>query len=97
MNTSSPIQKPYYRKPIPCYGFESVYAETNIEKLSELIDTNCLYEDLAYSGAIIYKGFEDSLDEFNDFIKLHSSRVTFDPARKVIPRYLSVLRKAGYE
>ncbi len=28
MNTSSPIQKPYYRQPIPCYGFESIYAET---------------------------------------------------------------------
>ena len=82
MNTSSSIQKPYYRQPIPCYGFEGIYAETDGEKLLNLFDTECLYRDLAHSGAVIYRGFGDSLDEFNNLVKLNSSKVTFDPARK---------------
>lgn len=82
MDTLAHIHKPYYRQPIPCYGFETIYAETNSEKLLDLIDKECLYKDLAHSGAVIYKGFSDSLNEFNEFIKINSSKVTFDPARK---------------
>ncbi|WP_462401621.1 TauD/TfdA family dioxygenase [Pseudomonas sp. Marseille-QA0332] len=51
-------------------------------RVSDSISGASLYEDLAYSGAVIYRDFADSLSDFNEFVSAHSSRVTFDPARK---------------
>ncbi|HEK0907136.1 TPA: TauD/TfdA family dioxygenase [Pseudomonas putida] len=73
---------PFYRHPTPCYGFECVYAVEPGLRVFDSMDTAALYEDLAHSGAVIYRDFSDSLEDFNDFVSAHSSRVTFDPARK---------------
>lgn len=73
---------PYYRHPTPCYGFECVYAVEPGLRVFDSMSTAALYDDLAHSGAVIYRDFSDSLEDFNDFVSAHSSRVTFDPARK---------------
>lgn len=73
---------PFYRHPTPCYGFECVYAVEPGLRVFDSMNTAALYEDLAHSGAVIYRDFSDSLEDFNDFVSAHSSRVTFDPARK---------------
>ncbi|UTL80594.1 TauD/TfdA family dioxygenase [Pseudomonas putida] len=73
---------PYYRQPTPCYGFECVVAVDRDMRVSEVISGATLYEDLAHSGAVIYRDFADTLADFNEFVSAHSSRVTFDPARK---------------
>ncbi|MDF0732068.1 TauD/TfdA family dioxygenase [Pseudomonas entomophila] len=73
---------PFYRQPTPCYGFECVYAVEPQLKVVESMSTAALYDDLAHSGAVIYRDFADTLEDFNEFVSAHSARVTFDPARK---------------
>ncbi|WJV63366.1 TauD/TfdA family dioxygenase [Pectobacteriaceae bacterium CE70] len=72
----------FYRNPVPCYGFERILADAQDMKVISSINTQTLYADLAHSGAVIYRDFSDSLEDFNDFVSEHSSKVTFDPARK---------------
>jgi hypothetical protein len=69
------------RLPVPGFGFELITAERPDQKIAELTDTAGLYDDIARTGVVIYRGFADGLQDFNDFISAHSSRVTFDPAR----------------
>ncbi|KJK08397.1 taurine catabolism dioxygenase TauD [Pseudomonas sp. 5] len=73
---------PFYRQPTPCYGFECVYAVDRELRVSDSVSSATLYEDLAHSGAVIYRDFANTLQDFNEFVSAHSSRVTFDPARK---------------
>ncbi|MDO7902610.1 TauD/TfdA family dioxygenase [Pseudomonas sp. K1(2024)] len=73
---------PFYRQPTPCYGFECIHAVEPGLRVFDSMSTADLYEDLAHSGAVIYRDFADSLEHFNDFVSAHSSRVTFDPARQ---------------
>ena len=73
---------PFYRHPTPCYGFECIYAVDRALRVGDSINSATLYEDLAHSGAIIYRDFADTLPDFNEFVSAHSARVTFDPARK---------------
>jgi len=79
-NTS--VSATFQRQPIPRYGFEHISAIAPQLRLCTSIDTSTLYADLAHSGAVIYRGFADSLENFNDFVSAHSARITFDPARK---------------
>lgn len=76
------ITYPYFRQPIPCYGFECIHAVDPDIRVLTSINMDSLYHDLAHSGAVIYRSFNDTLQDFNDFVSAHSSRVTFDPARK---------------
>ncbi|MBJ9973995.1 TauD/TfdA family dioxygenase [Pseudomonas sp. S75] len=73
---------PFYRQPAPGYGFECIHAVEPGLRVLDTMSTADLYEDLAHSGVVIYRDFADSLEHFNDFVSAHSSRVTFDPARK---------------
>ena len=72
---------PFYRQPTPGFGFECLYAvEPDVKALTS-VSTEELYGDLAHGGVVIYRDFSDTLQDFNDFVSAHSSRVTFDPAR----------------
>lgn len=76
------LVSPFCRQPIPGYGFECIYTvDTDVRVLTS-VTTNELYDDLARSGVLIYRNFIDTLQDFNDFVSVHSSKVTFDPARK---------------
>lgn len=68
------------RNPIPGFGFELINSVAPAQKALSLIDTAALYVDLQ-RGVVIYRGFADELQDFDDFVSAHSSRVTFDPAR----------------
>ncbi|ALL67627.1 putative taurine catabolism dioxygenase [Paraburkholderia caribensis MBA4] len=72
----------YQRNPIPRFGLEMVTNLDPDQNVADITDTDQLYEDLARSGAVIYRGFADTLEDFNQLVSDHSSRVTFDPARK---------------
>lgn len=76
------IENDYIREPLPFYGFERILREDSQAKVINLFTTKELYDDLKNTGAVIYRYFNDSLKEFNEIIKKHSSKVTFDPARK---------------
>lgn len=80
--TPQSLRLPYYREPVPCYGFECVHALDAGAQVLTWIDTEQLYGDLAACGAVIYRDFADTLQDFNDLVSAHSARVTFDPARK---------------
>lgn len=73
---------PFYRQPTAGYGFECIYAVDADVRVTTSVTTDELYGDLAHSGVVIYRDFGDTLQDFNDFVSAHSSRVTFDPARK---------------
>ena len=88
---------PFYRQPTPCYGFECIYAvDPNLRVLTS-IGTEELYADVAHSGAVIYRDFGDTLQDFNDFVSAHSSRVTFDPARKTATANTAEIDAGTYE
>ena len=86
---------PYYRQPLPRYGFDCIYAEGPEVRLLGSVSTDQLYADLAHSGAVVYRGFIDTLQNFNDFVSAHSSRITVDPARKNATANTSEIQ-AGY-
>lgn len=83
-NSSTPTSftTPYRRLPIPNHGFDLIEPERGDVKLIDLLDTASLYADLAHSGALIFRGFADTLEDFSQLVARHSARVTFDPARK---------------
>lgn len=76
------IENDYIREPLPFYGFERILGEDSQAKVINLFTTKELYDDLKNTEAVIYRCFNYSLEEFNEIIKKHSSKVTFDPARK---------------
>lgn len=88
---------PFYRQPIPFYGFECIQADKENLRVCESIGCETLYGDLAHSGAVIYRGFSDSLEDFNDFISANSSRITFDPARKTATENTAEIEAGFYE
>jgi alpha-ketoglutarate-dependent taurine dioxygenase len=81
MLVSEAFSTPIRRLPLPGFGFELVSTERPELKACEAIETSRLYADLARSGVVIYRGFADDIQDFDRFIKSHSARVTFDPAR----------------
>jgi alpha-ketoglutarate-dependent taurine dioxygenase len=70
------------RTPLPRFGFELIENLKPDQRVAGTVSTGQLYEDLARSGVVIYRNFADTLDDFNELVSAHSSRVTFDPARK---------------
>lgn len=80
-NTAQTVIHNYFRNPTPGYGFECIYSVSPDTKVTESVSTQELYADLAHSGMVVYRDFGDGLQEFNDFVSAHSSKVTFDPAR----------------
>jgi hypothetical protein len=82
MQNSSILSSSFCRKPMPRFGFEMVENLKSEQKIAHSFDTSQLYDDLARSGVVIYRGFADSLGDFSELVSDHSSRITFDPARK---------------
>ncbi|MDR5755965.1 TauD/TfdA family dioxygenase [Caballeronia sp. LZ035] len=69
-------------RPLPRFGFELIESLEDAQKVVDVFDTAKIYEQLAHSGAVIFRHFTDTLDDFDQLVKVHSSHVTFDPARK---------------
>jgi hypothetical protein len=74
--------KSFRSQPLPRYGFELVENIGYTDSLLKFTETSDLYSTLAHSGVLIYRDFDFTLDDFNNFVGMHSSRVTLDPARK---------------
>ncbi len=70
------------RMPLPRFGFEMIEAASQENKVVNDVNTLALYDDLARSGMVVFRGFSDSLEDFNELVSVHSARITFDPARK---------------
>jgi hypothetical protein len=88
---------PVYRQPTPGYGFECIYAVDAHVQVVTSVTTDEVYGDLAHSGVIIYRDFSDTLQDFNDIVSTHSSRVTFDPARKISTSNTAEIDSGFYE
>ncbi|MEL7935770.1 TauD/TfdA family dioxygenase [Pseudomonas delhiensis] len=97
LNKVQSVVFPFYRQPVPCYGFECVYAVESGLRVSDSINSETLYGDLAHSGAVIYRDFADTLEDFNNLVSAHSSRVTFDPARKAATSNTAEIEAGVYE
>jgi alpha-ketoglutarate-dependent taurine dioxygenase len=70
------------RQPVPGFGFELVESLGEEHSVLGICEFKALYEELSRSGVVIYRGFQVSLQDYNDRVSAHSSRVTLDPARK---------------
>lgn len=92
----APMTPAFRRLPVPNYGFELIEARDPESRVLDLTDTASLYEDLAHSGALIFRGFADSLEDFSELVTRHSSRVTFDPARKAATRATAEINAGRY-
>lgn len=90
------LAPPYDRMPVPNHGFDLVKAVGSDAKLIDLLDTPSLYDDLAHSGALIFRGFADALEDFSELVTRHSARVTFDPARKTATRTTAEIDAGRY-
>lgn len=86
----------YSRLPVPNHGFDLIEAIKPDAKLIHLLDTHSLYDDLAHSGALIFRGFADTLEDFSELVTRHSARVTFDPARKTATRTTAEINAGRY-
>lgn len=52
---------------------------------------------LAETGFLLFRGFEPGLEEFSDFVRAHSDRVTLDPARTFFGGNVAQKVDAGVE
>lgn len=94
--SSTPLSLTLKCIPIPNHGFDLVEPVDPAAKLVDLLETKSLYDYLGHSGALILRGFKDSLDDFSELVTQHSARVTFDPARKTSTKNTAEINAGRY-